>query len=124
MSYDVFFQGFIAGESSGRGGAQMAETLRPHVTRVEGPFRHVRVGDGGADVYLNNDSMIANHVEGHDVWDLLVRGAEAANWVIMPLDRPVCLTAPGQREELPEGLGQDTRWIATGAELRQLIETP
>jgi hypothetical protein len=44
--------------------------------------------------------------------------------VVLPLDRPVCLTAPGQLEELPEGLEQDTRWIATGAELRELIETP
>lgn len=123
MSYDVFFQGFIAGESSERGGAQMAEILRPHVVKAEGSFHQVRIGDGGADVYLNDDGMMANHIEGRDVWELFVRGAEAANWVILPLDRPVCLTAPGQLEELPEGLDQDTRWIATGAELRELIET-
>jgi hypothetical protein len=31
MSYDIFFKGFIAGEASGLGGAQMREVLAPHV---------------------------------------------------------------------------------------------
>ena len=74
------------------------------------------------DVYLSDDSLLANHTDGRDVWNLLVRGAQAANSVILPMDAPVCLTAPGQLEELPERLKEDTRWIATGAELQELIE--
>jgi hypothetical protein len=31
VSSDVFFHGFIAGESSERGGAQMREMLAPHI---------------------------------------------------------------------------------------------
>ena len=123
MSYDVFFQGFVAGGSSGQGGPEMAKVLRAYVAESRGSFRRLRVGDGGADLYLSDDGMIANHIEGHDVWDLLVRGAQAANWVILPMDCPVCLTAPGQLEQLPEELEEDTLWISTGAELRKLIES-
>jgi len=47
---------------------------------------------------------------------LLVKGAQAANWVIMPMDCPTCLTQPGQREELPEGLDDDVVVVETGAD--------
>ena len=123
MSFDVFFQGFIAGESSEHGGAQMREVLAPHVIEKSGSFLRVRVGDGEADVHLRDDGMMANHVSGHDPWDLLHRGARAANWVIMPLDCPTCLTHPGQREELPEELGEDVVVVETGADLRAVIES-
>lgn len=124
MSFDVFFQGFIAGESSERGGPQMREVLAPHVTREDGEFLHVRFGDGEADIYLNDDGMMVNHVSGRDPWDLLVRGARAANWVIMPMDCPACLTGPGQREELPEDLAdQDAVAIDTGADLLRVMES-
>lgn len=123
MSFDVFFQGFIAGESSERGGPEMRQVLAPHVTTEDGSFLHVRFGDGEADVYLNDDGMMANHVSGRDPWNLLVEGAQAANWVIMPMDCPTCLTQPGQREELPEGLGEDTVVVDTGTDLLRVIES-
>ena len=122
MSFDLFFQGFVAGESSERGGAQMEGVLRPHVTASQGSFMRVEVGDGGADVYLSDDSMMANHISGQDVWDLLVRGAQAANWVILPMDCPTCLTAPGQLEQLPEGLDENTIAVTTGVELKTVID--
>jgi hypothetical protein len=50
VSFDVFFQSFIAGDASKIGGAQM----------------------------------------GSDPWELLVKGAQVANWVIMPVGRPTC----------------------------------
>lgn len=123
MSFDVFFQGFIAGESSERGGAEMRLVLAPHVVERQGSFLRVQVGDGEADVYLNDDGMMANHISGRDAWDLLLKGAESANWVIMPLDCPTCLTQPGQREELPEELRDDVVVVETGADLRAVIES-
>lgn len=123
MSFDVFFQGFIAGESSERGGAEMSETLAPHVIERSGSFLRVRVGDGEADVYLRDDGMMANHISGQDPWDLLLRGARAANWVIMPLDCPTCLTQPGQQEELPAELHDDVVAVETAADLRAVIES-
>ena len=123
MSLDVFFQGFIAGESSERGGAEMAGVLAPHVTHRDGDLRRIQFGDGEGDIYLSDDGMLANHNSGRDPWDLLVRGAQAANWVILPLDCPTCLTAPGQREELPEGLDSDIVWVETGADLLAVVES-
>lgn len=38
VSLDVFFHGFIAGESSERGGAQMREMLAPHITPSQPPL--------------------------------------------------------------------------------------
>ena len=122
MSFDVFFQGFTAGESSGRGGDQMRSILAPHIVEEHGTLLRIRVGDGEADIYLSDDGMMANHISGRDPWDPLVRGAAAANWGIMPLDLPTCLTAPGQRENLPEGLDEDLVEVATGSDLLQLIE--
>jgi hypothetical protein len=48
------------------------------------------VGDGEADIYLHDAGMMANHIEGRDRWDLLVQGAKAANWVIIPVGCPTC----------------------------------
>jgi hypothetical protein len=103
VSFDVFFQGFIAGESSGAGQEEMMGVLAPHV------------------IDLSDDGMVTNHVTGTDPWTLLVEGAKAANWVILPLDLPVCFTLPGQLEELPEDLDGPFVYIETGAELVELI---
>lgn len=124
MPLDVFFQGFIAGESSEHGGSEMRRVLAPHAIEKKGSFLHVRVGDGEADIYLSDDGMMASHVSGQDPWDLLVRGAQAANWVILPLDCPTCLTQPGQRDELPEGLDDEVVFVESGADLRAVIESP
>jgi hypothetical protein len=121
MSVDVFFQGFIAGESSESGLAEMLAVLAPYVTERRDSFLLVQVGDGTADVYPNDAGMMANHVSGNDPWDLLVAGAKAANWVILPMGCPTCLTSPGQREALPEGLDVDIAYIDSGADLRAVI---
>lgn len=121
MSFDVFFHGFVAGEASGLGGAQMREVVSPHVISRAGALVHIRSGDGEADLYLSEDGMMANHISGRDPWQLLVAGAQAANWVILPLDGPVCLTAPGQREELPEELTDDVVFVESGADLFEVI---
>jgi hypothetical protein len=121
VSFDVVFQGFIAGEPAESGSAEMLAVLAPHVTERRGTFLRVQVGDGTADVYLSDDGMVANHVSGLDPWDLLVTGARAANWVILPPDSPTCLTGPGQREELPEDLDADSVVVETGADLRAVI---
>lgn len=54
MTFDIIFQGFIAGESSEQGGSQMREILAPHVTDEDGSFLRVRFGDGDADIYLGD----------------------------------------------------------------------
>jgi hypothetical protein len=123
VSFDVFFQGFLAGESSDRGGEHMRAVVEPYVTSKGETCWQIRCGDGGADVYMRDDGMMANHISGEDPWDLLVRGARAANWVILPLDCPVCLTQPGQLEQLPDGLDGEVVVVESGADLRAVIES-
>lgn len=123
MSFDVFFQGFVAGESSERGGAEMRSVLAPHIVEENDTLLRVRFGDGEAEIYLSDDGMTVNHISGREPWDLLVRGAAAADWVILPLDLPTCLTAPGQRENLPEGLDEEVAVVQTGADLLAVIES-
>jgi hypothetical protein len=123
VSFDVFFLGFVAGEPSAHGGAQMREVLARHISKEDGPFLQVLVGDGEAHIQLHDSRMMANHISGRDPWDLLVQGARAANWVIRPAGGPIFLTQPGQLEELPAGLYDDVVVVESGADLLAVIES-
>lgn len=123
MSFEIFFQGFLGGESSAHGGTQMREVLAPHISEQDGAFLRVQVGDGHADIYLSECGTMANQISGRDPWDLLVQGAQAANWVIIPAGCPTCLTQPGQHKELPEGLDDDVAVVQTGADLRAVTQS-
>ena len=83
----------------------------------------MKFGDGEADIYLNDGRMMANHISGHGPWNLLVEGARAANWVILPMGCPTCVTQLGQREELPRELNDDLVVIDTAADLLRVIES-
>ncbi len=121
MSYDVFFQGFLAGAPSGQGSDQMRNALAPHVISSTGSTLQIRYGDGEADIYISDDGMMANHISGRDPWQLLVTGAQAANWVILPLGCPVCLTAPEQHGDLPAELADDVVFVASGDDLLSVV---
>ncbi len=124
MSFDVFFQGFRAGEASSSGGTRIAAVLEPFVEardESDGLLLRIRTSDGQADVHLSEDSMMVSHASGSAVWELLVRGARAANWVIMPVGCPVCLTRAEQYAELPVELRDDTRLVSSGEDLLAAI---
>ncbi|MEV0285586.1 hypothetical protein AB0H36_15855 [Kribbella sp. NPDC050820] len=126
MSFDVFFQRFRDGDAEPGGGDRVRQMLKPFVVRAEDPehpFMLVEYGDGSAVVYLNADGMMANHITGRDPWDLLVEGARAAGWVIMPVGCPTCLTDEVQRIHLPEGLSEDVAMVATGEEVLRVIQS-
>ena len=103
----------------------MREAIRPFVTREEPEtgFVEIRFRDGGADLYIGDDAMTANHIHGRETWDLLIDAARAADWVILPTGCPTCLTAESQRDHLPDGLDVDVRVVVSGAELLQVIES-
>jgi hypothetical protein len=67
--------------------------------------------------------MMANHFTGQKPWDLLVEGARSAEWAIMPVGCPTCLTDQAQRIHLPEGLKEDVALVATGEELVRVIRS-
>ena len=125
MSFDVFFQGFDKGEPVPGGGSRMRDVLAPCIKREEPgtSFLLIEVGDGDADVYLDDDDMLANHVTGRDPWDLLVKGAAAAGWVILPVGCPTCLTHEDQEHDLPDELRERVVIVRSGADLLRAIET-
>jgi hypothetical protein len=125
VSFDVYFQRFRDGDAEPGGGERMRQVLGPFIARKEPEhsFLLVEYGDGSADVYLDADGMMANHITGQKPWELLVEGARAAEWVIMPVGCPTCLTDEAQRAHLPEGLNDDVALVATGEELLQVIRS-
>lgn len=99
----------------------MRQVLQPFIVREDAEFAQVEYGDGSADVYLGGDAMMANHISGERPWDLLVKGARASGWVIMPTGTPVCVIDERQRPHLPEGLDDGAILVQTGEELLRVI---
>lgn len=104
----------------------MRSVLAPHIVReeAESSFVHVVFGDGAADVYLSGDSMLANHIAGEQPWDLLVEGAKAAGWAIMPVGCPVLITDESDRAHLPDALSEDAVNVLTGKDILRVISGP
>jgi hypothetical protein len=125
VSFDVLFQRFRDGDADPGGGKQMREVLAPYIVseRPEHDFALIEFGDGSADVYLDQFGMMANHISGIDPWDLLVRGARAADWVILPVGCPTCITDESQRAQLPDVLDQAVTLVTTGAQLLAVIRS-
>ena len=125
MSFDVFFQRFEDGDAAEGGGDEMRQVLAGHIVREEPDrgFALIEIGNGAADVYLDRSSMMANHISGDEPWDLLVEGARAAQWVILPAGCPTCITDESQRAHLPEGLDDEVVLVANGSELRAAVQS-
>jgi hypothetical protein len=78
VSFDVFFQGFFAGESSEHAGVQMREALALYISEENEKFFRVRVADGEADVYLHDGGMMGNHIPARSWAGLDVLGTHVA----------------------------------------------
>lgn len=123
MSFDVLFQRFRQGDADLGGGEAMRSVLAPYIAREEPEqsFAHVVIGDGTADVYLSDGNMLANHIAGEQTWDLLVQGAKAAGWSIMPVGCPTLITDESDRAHLPDGLDQEAVHVLTGEDALRVI---
>jgi hypothetical protein len=124
MSYDAFFQGFKGGDAAAGGGDAVRSILQPYVTRSEPEhsFLAIELVDGEAEVYLKDDSMMVNHVADNATWDLLVHAATAADWTVLLLDGPPCITREEQRAELPAELREDAVLVSCGADLLKAMD--
>jgi hypothetical protein len=103
----------------------MREVLAPFVVREE-PEHHfalIECRDGSADIYLDGDGMMANHITGEEPWELLLKGARAAGWVIQLVGCPTCITEEAQRAHLPDGLDDEVVLVATGQHLLRVIRS-
>lgn len=99
--------------------------LEPYIVREDPAqnFAHVEYGDGSIDVYLNEDSIVANHVVGEEPWKLLFDAAQAADWVILPAGCPTCITDEAQRRHLPEELDAEVAVVSSGEDLLRIIRS-
>lgn len=102
----------------------MRAALAPFTVREDPEHAFALVEyDGSADVYLAGDSMMANHISGTDTWQLLVEGARAYGWAIMPVGCSTCITDESQRSDLPDELQEDVAIVANGTDLLKVIRS-
>lgn len=118
MSFDIFVQGFTAGDARDLHPTSLRVALAPY---LDADRTHVRVGDDNAEIYLSETSFMVTHVEGDAIWDVLVEVARRCDLVIMPVGCPVALIDAEQRIELPHELRDSTVVVSTGAELLAAI---
>ncbi len=112
MSSDVFVQGFRQGDATPLPSAPFHAVFGPYVDRTvpEQEFWHITTPDGGdADIYVDPsgetfNGLLINHFTAGQVLDLLVRFAERANAVIMPVGCPLLVPVPELLEQLPAEL--------------------
>jgi hypothetical protein len=92
----------------------MRQVLDRFIAREEPEhsFLLVEYGDGSADIYLDGENMMANHITGEKPWELL-----------MPAGCTTCLTDEAQRIHLPDGLNEDVALVATGEDLLGVIRS-
>ena len=86
-------------------------------------FVLIEVGDGTADVYLDDNDMLANHITGRDPWDVLVRALLPPGGSSMSVGCPTCLTHEDQQQHLPDELREGAVLVWSGADLLLVIES-
>jgi hypothetical protein len=124
VSFDVFLMRFDRGDAVELDAPRILELLEPAIVEREGSFARLRTTDGEADVYGldSTGSLMVNHASGAAIWDLLVDVARAGQLAIIPGGCATCIVEEEQRADLPEGVPEPVEVIASGSELRLLIE--
>jgi hypothetical protein len=101
----------------------MRDALQPFVVREEPEhsFLPIECGTGSAHVNLDENDMMANHIAGDEPREILVQGARAAGWVILPVGCSACITAEDQGAYLPDGLNENVALVETGLDLEECV---
>lgn len=123
MSYDVFVQGFRAGEPVDADVELLRRMLAPSMAQpaVNG-FATLTTGDGGADCYgIDSGSLMVNHCTGEQIWDLLVAVAGAAGLTIIAHGLPTFVTDQALIADLPPALRDEVAVLTSGADLSRAI---
>lgn len=125
MSFDIFVQRFVDGDAGQVDVGALAALIEPLVSRQELEAGYVELSfpDGRADLYGVRDlsrGFMVNHVGGRAAWDFLVAAASTCGLTIM-LGGLVVVADPSLLDDLPEGLADEVRVVASGAELVGLL---
>lgn len=124
MSFDLFVQGFHRGAARDADATALREALSPYLVDVANGWS-LRVGTSTAEIYGVEalTSFMVTHVDGAEVYDVIVRVAFQLDLVILAPGAPVGVTRAEQQEHLPDEIRNDAKLVASGPELIALIES-
>lgn len=119
MSFDVFLQTFEPCDEA------RVQRLRVMLGRLLDDTRTALVTrDGGADVYGadgSGESLLLAHLEGKDIWDVVVDVARTGALAIMPTGESTCVVDSTHLERLPEELRTGAVCVGSGADLLRVV---
>lgn len=113
------------GEASPGGGSLTRAVLTPYIKREEPEhdFLMVEIGDGYADLYLDDVDMMANHISGRDTLGSPRSGSRGRGLGDHAGGSPTCLTRDDQVRDLPDPLRDAVAVVRSGADLLHVIES-
>lgn len=128
MSFDIYVQAFTNGNAASRPSDAVRALLLEHATAHDqaGGFVQITYNGASADVYglpeegSALDGLMFNHVE-DAAFELIVKAAQEADAVVMPVGCAVCVTSESQLAHLPAELREVVQVVRSGAELRAAI---
>jgi hypothetical protein len=123
VSFDLFVQGFHDGNARDADRDALRVALAPYV--VSGTSgATLRAAASTAEIYGLEDlarGFMVTHVDGGEIFDVLVDVAAACDLVILPVGVSTAITREEQRVHLPDELRDEAVLVRSGAELRALI---
>lgn len=129
MSFDIFLQGFHAGNAASADETAtraVLAVLDPLVIHRAGHSARIATSDGEADVYGIDDpssGLMFSHASGRQVWGVIFDVARAAGFVVLLGGCGTGLIDEATIAELPDGLPEPIVVIRSGADLLDLVES-
>jgi hypothetical protein len=125
MSFGIFVQGFREGDRRDADATRLRSALEPHLVKATHGW-NLRAGNATAEIYGVDDlttGFMVTHVDGPEIYDVIVRVGAACDLVILAPGVAAALTHRDQRAHVPEELRASAVVVASGAELVALIES-
>lgn len=123
MSYSIYLQRFIDGESAALDQGLLREVLHPHVVVGEGASLFIRADDGSeADVFAHPDGVTIDRPQSGQVFDLVAALMQQLEAVLVLPGGVTLLRTEQDRADLPEGLRDSAVVVEmTGAAIERAI---
>ncbi len=124
MSFDIVLQAFERGDAHVADATALRRALAPYLIQVLDGW-NLRAGSATAEIYGVEklaSGFMATHIDGVELYDVLVTVAQTCDLVILPVGCSVAVVRAEQLDHLPDDLREDVVLVTSGADLRALIE--
>lgn len=123
MSFDVFLQRFVDGDTADLDARALRAVLDSHIARDDRSWKVQRLSfdDGSAEIYGADDlsrGLMLTHVKGLHGWDVIVELARAGSLAVLAVGCPTAVHDASLLLHLPVELRDDAVVVADGADLR------